>query len=213
MELFRAQGFTDTTMRQVAHKAGVATGAAYYYFRSKTEIVLRFYRELQTEDQGLVASAGFRSSKGLEDRVRMLLSHKLDQLQAHRHFLDGVFRNAADPDSPLSPFSEQTRDIRESNIANLQVAIDGSSTNIDKRLKPRLARLLWFYQMGIILFWFYDRSARQSRSRELMDKSLRFVILSIRFFSLPLLGPLRKAALDLLESFTTLFEIPTEAKP
>src|SRR5689334_7706219 len=93
MELFRAHGFAETTMRQVAEKAGVATGATYYYFQSKDDIVLRFYRELQAGDQAFVATTEFRNEKAFETRVNLLLRHKLDQLQANRHFLDGVFRN------------------------------------------------------------------------------------------------------------------------
>ena len=212
MELFRARGFTDTTMRQIANKADVATGAAYYYFHTKNEIVLRFYKELQAGDQAFVENSEFQKTKNLEERLKMLLNFKLNQLEAHRHFLDGVFKNANDPGSPLSPFSEETRGIRESNIANLERAIEGSNASIDKRLKSRLPRLLWFYQMGLILFWFYDRSSNQSKSRELLDKSLRLILLGIRFFGLPLLGPLRKGTFDLLESFTAILEQPIEKK-
>src|SRR5690242_10284479 len=87
MELFRAQGYDQTTMRQIAEKAEVATGAAYYYFRSKEEIVLRFYRELHAGDQAFVDSAPFRKIHDLEERLHRLITYKLDQLQAHRHFL------------------------------------------------------------------------------------------------------------------------------
>lgn len=208
MELFRAQGYDKTTMRQIADKAKVATGAAYYYFGSKDEIVLRFYRELHAGDQAFVEGARFQEIKDLQERLKLLITHKLDQLQAHRHFLAGVFRNANDPGSAISPFSDTTRDIREGNIAHIQIAIQGSDAKVDKRLQDYLPRLLWFYQMGIILFWFYDRSAGQAKTRELLDKSLRFLIIGVRLFGLPLLGPLRKIALELLESFTALLDKP-----
>jgi AcrR family transcriptional regulator len=208
MELFRAQGFDKTTMRQIADKAEVATGAAYYYFGSKEEIVLRFYRELHAGDRAFVEDAKFQQIKGLQERLKSLITHKLNQLEAHRHFLGGVFRNANDPGSPISPFSETTRDIREGNIAHIEIAIQGSDTKIDKRLQAYLPRLLWFYQMGIILFWFYDRSKDQIKTRELLDKSLKFLVIGIRLFGLPLLGPLRKIAFELLESFTSLLDKP-----
>jgi len=35
LSLFREKGFDTATMRQIAVEAGVATGAAYYYFASK----------------------------------------------------------------------------------------------------------------------------------------------------------------------------------
>ena len=49
MDLFRRQGFEEATMREIAAEAGVATGAAYYYFESKDAIVLAFYDQAQKE--------------------------------------------------------------------------------------------------------------------------------------------------------------------
>ena len=43
LQLFRDKGFDATTMRDVATRAGVALGAAYYYFDSKDAIVMGFY--------------------------------------------------------------------------------------------------------------------------------------------------------------------------
>ena len=40
MELFREKGIEQTTMRDIAAKAEVALGGAYYYFSSKEAIVL-----------------------------------------------------------------------------------------------------------------------------------------------------------------------------
>src|SRR5207237_4793311 len=40
LRLFRKRGFDQTTMRDIAAEAEVATGAAYYYFSSKEEMVI-----------------------------------------------------------------------------------------------------------------------------------------------------------------------------
>ena len=48
---FREQGFEAATMSDIAEKAGVATGAAYYYFPSKDAIVMDFYRRSCDEMQ------------------------------------------------------------------------------------------------------------------------------------------------------------------
>ena len=47
--LFRETGFDKTTMRDIAAKAGVATGAAYYYYPSKDSVVLAFYERSAAE--------------------------------------------------------------------------------------------------------------------------------------------------------------------
>jgi AcrR family transcriptional regulator len=47
LRVFRERGFHDATMREVAAAAGVAVGAAYYYFDSKNALVMAFYDESQ----------------------------------------------------------------------------------------------------------------------------------------------------------------------
>ena len=46
---FRERGFEKSTMREIAVAAGVAVGAAYYYFDSKDAIVMAFYQRAQQE--------------------------------------------------------------------------------------------------------------------------------------------------------------------
>ena len=48
LAVFRESGFHAATMREIAASAGVALGAAYYYFDSKNAIVLAFYRLRRT---------------------------------------------------------------------------------------------------------------------------------------------------------------------
>src|SRR5947207_13778872 len=57
LDLFREEGFDDATMRAIAARAGVATGAAYYYFPSKDAIVLAFYEQSCAEMQPRIAAA------------------------------------------------------------------------------------------------------------------------------------------------------------
>jgi AcrR family transcriptional regulator len=49
LELFRERGFEETTMREIATRARVASGLAYYYFASKDAIVLAFYHRANGE--------------------------------------------------------------------------------------------------------------------------------------------------------------------
>jgi hypothetical protein len=53
--------------------------------------------------------------------------------------------------------------------------------------------------MALILFWIYDRSPGQERTKRLLDKSLDLLVKLLRLSSLPLMKPLRKAALELVE--------------
>ncbi len=199
LELFREKGFEQTTMRDIAATAGVALGAAYYYFSSKEAIVLAFYQEMQESSHASILEEMARHKK-LKDRLRVVLEQRLELLAPNRKFCDALFRHAPDAADPLSPFSQETRPIRERAIEHLQAALEGGDIKVPADLKPRLPYLLWLYQMGIILFWIYDRSPRQQRTQALMEKSLGLVVNLLRLSGMPLMKPLRKTMLELVET-------------
>lgn len=199
LKLFREKGFEQTTMRDIAASAGVALGAAYYYFSAKEAIVLTFYKEMQEGSQETILEAMSRHKK-LKERIRCVLEKRLELLAPNRKFCDALFRHAPDTADPLSPFSAETRPIREQAIEHLRIALEGGDVKVAADLKPQLPYLLWLYQMAVILFWLYDRSPRQERTEKFMEKSLGLVINLLRLSGLPLMKPLRKAALELVET-------------
>jgi AcrR family transcriptional regulator len=202
LELFREKGFEQTTMRDIASKTGVALGGAYYYYASKEAIVLAFYEEMQESSHEAILEA-LQTHKKLKDRLRCVLQKRFELLAPNRKFCDALFRHAPDVKDPLSPFSEQTRTIRERSIEHLRVAAEGGEIKIPADLGTKLPHLLWLYQMAMILFWLYDRSPRQERTQQLMEKSLGFLVNLLRISTLPLMKPLRKNILELLETVSS----------
>jgi AcrR family transcriptional regulator len=196
LELFRERGFPQSTMREIATRSGVATGLAYYYFASKDAIVLEFYQRALADLGPLLESA--QQHKKLEDRLQAIFEAKFQYFAPNRRFLGALMSDAADPASPLSPFSEPSRPIREFDLAQFQRALDETGVSIPKDLAPHMAKILWMYQMGILLFWIYDRSEEQSRSRQLVKRSAGMVVLLLKLSNLPLLRPARKTVLDLV---------------
>jgi hypothetical protein len=138
--------------------------------------------------------------KKLKDRLRCVLEKRFDLLAPNRKFCDALFRHAPDTSDPLSPFSVETKPIRERAIEHLRQAVEGSEVKIPADLKPQLPFLLWLYQMGLILFWLYDRSPDQQRTEKLMDKSLNLLVNLLKISSSPLMKPLRKMVMELVET-------------
>jgi len=197
IELFRLRGFEETTMREIATEAGVATGAAYYYFASKDAIALAFYDQA-IQDMGPLLEEALARSKDLQVRLRALLDVKLRYFEPNRRLL-GALAAHADPQHPLSPFSAETRDIRERDMKFFERALAGTRVKIAADFEPFLPRLLWLYQMGLILFWIYDRSAAQKKTQALVEKSLVVVVRLLKLSSFPLLRPVRRMVVDLIE--------------
>lgn len=197
LELFREQGFEGTSMRDVAQRAGVATGLAYYYFESKEAIVLAFYDRAYAELGPALEEA--HGAKKLDARMEALVTAKFRYFEPNRRFLGALMGHAADPASPLSPFGEPSKAIRESEIGHFARALSETGTAVAADLAPHLPKLLWMYQMGLVLFWMYDRSDGQERTQRLLRASLRMVMLLLKVAALPLMKPARKAVLELVE--------------
>ncbi|HXR16016.1 MAG TPA: TetR/AcrR family transcriptional regulator [Terriglobales bacterium] len=201
LTLFHERGFEAATMRDVAEEADVATGAAYYYFPSKEAIILDFYRRSSMEMQPKIEAA-LKRANGLEQRLRELIRVKFLHFAPNRGVLRALLRNGADPKHPLSPFSSQTNEIRDIDMAWFRRILIDCGVRIPRDLGPHLPGVLWFFQMGVIFFWVIDESPNQARSNRLLDLAAKSVTSLIRVSSLPLMRPVRKAALELVEIVT-----------
>ena len=185
-------------MRQIAAEAGVATGAAYYYFDSKEALVMAFYGQAQMEMRAEM-EAKLAGCKTLEERLRAIIWEKFEYFAPNRKLL-GALSAHADPQHPLSPFSEETKPIRDADIVFFEAAVKDSGVKLPKDIQPYLPRLLWMYQMGLILFWVYDGSPEQRRTKALFQQTLKMVLLTLRLASIPLLRPMHRLAAELLHT-------------
>ena len=197
LALFRREGFDSATMRDIAQAAGVATGAAYYYYPSKDAIVTDFYRRSAVEMRPALEAA-LEGAKGLEERLREVIRAKLAYFEPNRAVLRALLRNGADPKHPLSPFSVETQEIRDADIEWFGRVLAGSGVKIPHDLEPHLPGALWFFQMGVILFWVTDDSPRQQRTERLLEIAAKSVASLIRIAGLPLMRPVRKTAIELI---------------
>lgn len=198
LRVFRERGFQSATMREIAAASGVALGAAYYYFDSKDAIVMAFYDQAQ---QHIVPELDriVDSRRTFESRLRGLIGYKFEYFLPNRSLM-GALSAHIDPSQPLSPFSEATAAIRDRDIAFFARAITESDVKLPPTILPYLPRLLWLYQMGLMLYWVYDRSPKQARTALLFDKTLGIMLLILKLAGIPLLRPLYRPAGELLKA-------------
>jgi AcrR family transcriptional regulator len=198
LDLFRRHGFEETTMRGIAAAAGLSLGSAYYYFQSKEDLVMAFY-ERAIDAMTPRMEAALSGANHFEGKVEALMAVKFEYFQPNRTFLGALLRHSADPQNRLSPFSEATRHIRERDQAYFARMIDESrDVRVPTELAPHLPKLLWLYQMGLILYWIYDRSPGQRQTRMLRKKSLALLVSGLKLAGFALLKPLRSKIVDLI---------------
>ncbi|MER6994505.1 TetR family transcriptional regulator [Streptomyces sp. NPDC000410] len=201
LRLFQERGYDKTTMRAIAQEAGVSVGNAYYYFSSKEHLVQGFYDRIAEQHQAAVADVLDGDEKDLTARIRGVLLGWLDIAEPYHEFAAQFFKNAADPDSPLSPFSPESVGPREAAIDVHRRVLAGANVKVDPELAEPLPQLLWLQQMGLVLFWVYDRSEGCANSRRLVDRLAPVTARAISLSRFRLLRPLVKETHELLRDF------------
>lgn len=185
-------------MRGIAAKAGVSLGSAYYYFESKEDLVMAFY-ERAMEAMTPQMEAVLAGTSEFEAAVEAIMAVKFAYFLPNRTFLGALLGHSADPQNRLSPFSEATRHIRELDQAFFARAIDQArDVRVPEDLASHLPKLMWLYQMGLILYWIYDRSPDQRRTALLRRKSLALVVSLLKMSRFALLKPLRSKVVELI---------------
>ena len=184
MRLFRDKGYGKTTMRAIASEAGVSLGNAYYYFGSKEHLIQAFYDQMQ-EQHAEAAQVVLARETSFAARLEGVLLAWLDVAEPSHEFAGQFFKNAADPASPLSPFSPESAGARDASIALFASLVEGADLKLAPALREELPQLLWLLQMGVVLFWVYDASPGQARSRMLVSRIVPVVDRLTRMSRLP----------------------------
>lgn len=197
LRLFRERGYDATTMRAVAGEAGVSLGSAYYYFASKEHLVQAYY-DVTQQDHVEAARPVLDRERDFAARLLGVLRARVDTMVDYHEFAAAFFKHAADPRSPLSPFSEESRPAREASTAIFRTVVEGSNVKCAAELRPVLPELLWLYQMGIVLFWVYDRSEGAAATHVLVERTVPLVARLVSLSRLRVLRPTVDEVLRLL---------------
>ena len=181
LQLFRERGFDQTTMRDIAKAAGMATGAAYYHFPSKDAIVAAYYHTVQeTQLAAMQASFASASSSGgtngnatLRDRLVIAYRTAIDVIAKDRMMLHVVMRTMGDREHPLSVLGPGTHEVREMSREIYVTALRG--TEVPEEFLPVVSRAAMALQMALVLYFFYDTSPGFARTYRLAEQAAALV--------------------------------------
>ncbi|WP_309221974.1 MULTISPECIES: TetR/AcrR family transcriptional regulator [Aeromicrobium] len=184
MQLFRLYGYEKATMRAIADRAGVSIGNAYYYFSSKEHLIQAYYDQINVE-HAAAATEALTGTTTFDERLTGVLMAWIDVAEPYHEFAGKFFKTAAEPTSPLSPFSKDSEATRLASIGLFRDVVEGSDIKLAKALREELPELLWLTQMGVVLFWVHDSSEGQERSRQLVRQAVPIIDRALRLTRLP----------------------------
>ncbi len=145
LALFRERGFEETTIRDIAGRAGLSLGAAYYYFKSKEAIVGAYYDYVQQEHQARAREAFAQRRRASATVCGRRSTPRSTSCEADRRLLRALFRYGGDPDHALSWFGPATREQRQLSIDVFAEALraSGCPTMCGMRRRHCCGRCTW----------------------------------------------------------------------
>ncbi|MCB1041885.1 MAG: TetR/AcrR family transcriptional regulator [Acidobacteria bacterium] len=187
--LFAQRGLHGTTMRQIAKTAGVSLGNAYYYFPGKEALVFEFY-ELMHQQLLKASLDSVNANQTLATRLESFLIQYFMSIEAFHTLAREVLAGAIHPSSPMSPFSQASRDLRQRTI-DLFHELGGTDIK-SHPLQSRLPLLLWLMHLALTLYWIYDLSPEKAKTHQLVKLSCRLSGQLIKITRLPLMSSMIK---------------------
>lgn len=175
---FRERGYDETTIRLIAAEAGVSTGSAYYHFPTKNHLVQELYLQVQGEHRD-AALAGLAATDDLIERLRVAYLTGLDVLAPFHGFAPGFLSAAMSPRSPINPLNSDSQSARDIALEIFRDAATGARRGFPDEFADRIPELLLLAYLLLALFWVYDQSPGQERTRRLVERGLALLRLAL----------------------------------
>ena len=135
----------------------------------------------------------------LDRRIAGVLRALIDVQAPYHSFAAKLYKHAAEPASPLSPFSTASSPTRAAAISLYAEVIEGARIRVPAGLRSRLPELLWLYSMGIVLYWVHDSSPGCEKTYRLIDVTAPLAERLVRLARLPVLRSMTRRLLAVLD--------------
>ena len=131
-----------------------------------------------------------------------MLTAWLDIAAPYHEFAAQFFKNAADPDEPAQPLLPRVgaRPRRRPSSVHREV-LAGAKTKVPDELADVLPELMWLSQMGLVLYWVFDRSPDSERTRRLAERGAQLTTRGIVLARFRVLRPLVREVHELFTDF------------
>ena len=140
--------------------------------------------------------------RDLAARLRGVLRAWVEINESYHEFAGAFFKTAADPRSPMSPFSRDSAPAKARATGIFREVAEGSEAKLPAVLRPELPNLLWLYQMGVVLYWVHDRSPGTEKTYELIDRTVPLIVQLIGMARLRMMRGVLAEVLDLVRSLS-----------
>ena len=175
LKLFSQKGFARTTTKEISHRAGIAEGTLFNYFKTKEDLALYFY-ELGLSDllDWYRATASLKTAS-LPEKLFAIIHRHLEAITPYEDFVGAVYLRSMQPTSRLSPLSLDTQAVNLRYLRFIRGLLEDAE---EKREIPPSgdfgAYAFGLFHLAIVTYWLRDHSKGKENTLALLDRSLKF---------------------------------------
>ena len=184
-KLFQQQGYSETTLRQIAEAAAVPLEKIEREYASKEHLALAIYHRLSQQSYETVASIAEGTTS---ERYFRFLEARIPALNPHTETASALFAFAMLPKSAITPaMISPTR--RDPILKAMQGIVDGAEDKpSDESDADNLALLLYSFHFLVMIFWLYDRTENKQASQYFISFLRDFVKLTRPMMIMPMIN-------------------------
>lgn len=173
LELMQSEGFRKTTMKEIAHKANLSEPVVYKYFPTKEHLLWAFFA--QTFNNAYQKAQNLKDFAGLSfpEQIQILIDAHLAELTPQKDLAQSSFTQFFF--SSISGAVNQMTDLRDAHVAFSKKLLAASQAAQEFKVVPPTeitVELIWHYHLGMIYYWFNDKSPGAVNTLQLLDKSI-----------------------------------------
>jgi AcrR family transcriptional regulator len=168
-KLFARKGYENATTRDIAARAGIATGTLFNYFESKEAIVAALISGALARAQEEIADG---ADQTLEEELFTLIWTELSALEQYRNFLAEAAETIL---SPLRRYARESAgdEIRAHHLETVEQILARRGVPVPTAVTMQL---YWTLYLGVFAHWATDNSPKQEDSMALLDQSLKLFV-------------------------------------
>ncbi|MFT4623125.1 MAG: pyoverdine/dityrosine biosynthesis protein Dit1/AcrR family transcriptional regulator [Myxococcota bacterium] len=167
LALFAEKGFHDTSMRDIAKRAGVSPGLAYKYHPSKDALAMALYARIADRFE---AAAADLPDGTVAARFLAAMQVKVGLITPHRSAMRALTARALDPTDRLGILGPRTGVVRSRNSGVFHLVVSGASdAPADPAEQARIGRLLYGAHLALLLVWTQDTADDNPRTQGALE--------------------------------------------
>lgn len=176
IELFKTDGYHNTSIRKITNEAMCSLGTFYRYFSSKEEVIYALYEEISAD----LESALLELPDGtINDRFKWLLHKKLDLIQPYKALFKSIIGLLIDSEGKVGISGEETEIIRIKNATIFKVLIvDSIDCPRNNQEILELTNVLYGIHLGKLFLWLLDENKSLTNTEDFIDSVSEFMPLS-----------------------------------